>query len=115
MLKFYMREYKIIHLGEWDSRDIKGTKEKTGLGLKQSEQGYGFNRRIKNTDNFLLLKDVEIQFTDLSKEGWTLDSINQVQRNDIPNNRTISGRRQIDIENLEKFSYIAIFSRPTNT
>tara|TARA_B100000700_G_C14412523_1_gene564290 strand:+ start:11 stop:355 length:345 start_codon:yes stop_codon:yes gene_type:complete len=113
-----MREYKIIHLGEWDSRDIKGTKGKAkGKGLvKQSEQGYGFNRRIKMTDNFLELKDIEIQFTDLSKEGWVLDSINQVERNDIPKGQVISGRKSGDMNflNLEKISYIAIFSRATN-
>ena len=76
-----MREYKIIHLGEWDSQDIRGTEEKvkveTLLNMKQSEQKYGFNKRIKNVDNFLDLKDVEIQFSDLSKDGWISNARHQ--------------------------------------
>tara|TARA_B100000925_G_scaffold151299_1_gene113522 strand:+ start:292 stop:636 length:345 start_codon:yes stop_codon:yes gene_type:complete len=112
-----MREYKIIHLGEWDSQDIRGTEEKvkveTLLNMKQSEQKYGFNKRIKNVDNFLDLKDVEIQFSDLSKDGWILDSIKSVERNEIPKNQIRGSKKASDIEYFERISYIAIFFKET--
>ena len=107
-----MKEYKILHLGEWGSIDMEGTTEKVKGGFntwskKMSQQEYGFNRKVKNRDNFLGLKDLEIQFTDLSKDGWVLDSINLVERNEI----TDKPKSLSDIPDYEMKNYIAIFHR----
>ena len=62
---------------------------------------------MSNPLPYTIWKDLEIQFTDLSKDGWVLDSINLVERNEIPDKpKSLS-----DIPDYEMKNYIAIFHR----